>query len=125
MGRRSCTRPDSLRKTLMNTMLHHLPLIGFCKLPTRLFNEHSLIHKVLKILVVVANNLDLQARVETSLKALLMSIIRGDVLWSITRELDELVEVFTHRHVALLQLSELILLHFHLSIRDMRVTESF
>lgn len=73
----------------MSTMLHHLPLIGFCKLPTRLFNEHSLVHKVLEILVIVANDLDLQARVETSLKTFLMCIIRGDVLLSILRELGE------------------------------------
>ena len=85
-----------LRVTLMSTMLHHLPFLRFLKLTTGLLYEHGLIHHVLKIHIVIANDLNLQTRVETPLESLLTCIIYGNVLLGITRELNKLIEVLTH-----------------------------
>ena len=85
-----------LRVTLVSTMLHHLPFLRFLKLTTRLLYEHGLIHHVLKIHIVITNDLNLQTRVESLLELLLMCIICGNVLRGITRELNELIEVLTY-----------------------------
>ena len=75
-----CTRPGPLRGSLMSSMLYRLPLMELCKLAARLFYQHDFVYQMLKIRIVVANDLNFQVRVESSLKTLLTCIISGDVL---------------------------------------------
>jgi hypothetical protein len=60
---------------------------------------------------------------QSSQEAILPLGIRVDILWGITRQLQELVPVLTNRHGTLLQGEKLLLPHYHQSLGHMVVTE--
>ena len=59
----------------MSTRLKCLPLVRLRKLATGFFNEHGLVDKMLEVCIVIADDLDLQALVESSLDPLLTCIV--------------------------------------------------
>ena len=69
----------TLKRSLLSTGGWHFSLVSLGELSAGLFNEHGFIYHVLKIGIVVANNLNFKAGVETSLKTLLTGLIGGKV----------------------------------------------
>ena len=83
----------------------------------------SIVHHLLKVFKGVNHQLILDRTIKTIPEVVLLLLIISYFSWGLTRQLNELVPVFTHGHRSLFQSKELLLLELHQTLRDVLLLE--
>jgi hypothetical protein len=91
----------------------HLPFAILLHFLEFVFNNNGLVDHVLKIGVVGVEQLELNIIIQSLQEHVLLLFINDDVFGGVSGQLNEWIEVLIHRHAAVLQISEFLLLQFH------------
>jgi hypothetical protein len=91
----------------------HFPLAILLHLPDLVFNDNGLVDHVLEVGVVGVKQLELNVFILPTQEHVLLLLVCVDVVRGIPWQLNEWVEVLSHCHTTLFQVSELLPLQLH------------